>query len=786
MDGAFAFLSKAATLSGLEDKLGCARVLPQATIALAAWRRDRGGELDRVATRPWVGPDVRGTSLIVRSSARNEDGRTASHAGRYTTVQEVQGRDQLSTAIDAVFASYGEDTEGEVLIQPMVQRPIASGVVTSREVGAGRPYIVISTSQGADTTAVTGGRSNESRVYYQFRGLAALPAGPDGLVIAMLREVEALTGEANLDLEFAFAEGEGLPILLQARPLVDARSAGVAQDRQARQLATAEAKVSVVLGRHPLARGRRSALGCMTDWNPAEMIGVRPRPLALSLYRSLITDAVWSHQRRTYGYRDLGGFPLMIDLLGAPFIDVRASFESFVPAALEDVAAERLVDLYMDRLIAAPALHDKVEFEIVLSCYAFDIDERLAGLRAEGLPPGDAQSLRRALHALTARVLAPHQGPRHDDRAALHTLVVRRGQIRGSNLDPLASAYWLLEDCRRFGTRPFAGLARAGFIAMEMMNSLVATGVIDDADRRAFLMSLATVTTRMQRDLESLSRQRFLDLYGHLRPGAYDIRSPRYDEAPTQYFDRPGVPAPWRSATAAAGEAEAVRARIEPALAPVLRAHDIGLGADQFLDFVAEGVRGREEAKFLFTRNLSDALACLTRWGQGVGLSVEDLSFGDARVVDQCVASTRNPVDLFRDAIREGRESYGLTEATCLPPLILRPEDVWAFVVPPATPTFVTSGRAVGPVVTDLDRRQLAGAVVLVPSADPGFDWIFAHGVAGLVTAYGGANSHMAIRAAELDLPAVIGAGEQTFKTWAQAPALAIDCANRRVDPIFS
>jgi phosphoenolpyruvate-protein kinase (PTS system EI component) len=76
----------------------------------------------------------------------------------------------------------------------------------------------------------------------------------------------------------------------------------------------------------------------------------------------------------------------------------------------------------------------------------------------------------------------------------------------------------------------------------------------------------------------------------------------------------------------------------------------------------------------------------------------------------------------------------------------------------------------------------LAGAIVFIPSADPGYDWIFTRGIAGLVTAYGGINSHMAIRAGELGLPAVIGAGETLFQAWSSARRLRLDCANRRVE----
>ena len=53
-----------------------------------------------------------------------------------------------------------------------------------------------------------------------------------------------------------------------------------------------------------------------------------------------------------------------------------------------------------------------------------------------------------------------------------------------------------------------------------------------------------------------------------------------------------------------------------------------------------------------------------------------------------------------------------------------------------------------------------------MPSADPGFDWIFTRDISGFVTQFGGANSHMAIRASELGIPAVIGAGEALFRRW--------------------
>ena len=46
---------------------------------------------------------------------------------------------------------------------------------------------------------------------------------------------------------------------------------------------------------------------------------------------------------------------------------------------------------------------------------------------------------------------------------------------------------------------------------------------------------------------------------------------------------------------------------------------------------------------------------------------------------------------------------------------------------------------------------------------------------------YGGANSHMAIRTAELGIPAVIGAGSRHYQLWSKAKLLELDCGNKHV-----
>ena len=66
-------------------------------------------------------------------------------------------------------------------------------------------------------------------------------------------------------------------------------------------------------------------------------------------------------------------------------------------------------------------------------------------------------------------------------------------------------------------------------------------------------------------------------------------------------------------------------------------------------------------------------------------------------------------------------------------------------------------------------------------NADPGYDFIFSHNIRGLKTEYGGANSHMSIRCAEMGLPAAIGCGEVLFDKLLFSSKIQLDCYNKQI-----
>jgi phosphohistidine swiveling domain-containing protein len=770
------FGSKAETLERLAPLLRGAEILPQVRFSVAEWRADQLGILNRISSSAWGSE-----ALIVRSSARSEDSTSESKAGKFTSVSGVQGIAAIPPAVERVIASYASEDcmRDQVFVQPMLQEVSMAGVAVTREPHGGGPYFVINYDDSSGRCdSVTAGSADQLKTFICLKSRGEAIPGPLLPLLELLRELESLLGCDAIDVEFAVAN-HGVLYLLQVRPLVLKQAAADTEPIAAATNEIAQ-KVALLTRPHPYLHGNRTVFGVMPDWNPAEIIGLKPRPLALSLYRELITDSIWAYQRNNYGYKNLRSFPLLTSFHGLPYIDVRVSFNSFLPRDMKPDLAERLANYYIERLLAQPTLHDKVEFEIIFSCYTLDLPERLLSLTKHGFSQDDIADITNLLRNLTNKIINNDDGLWRRDREKLDKLVDRLPRVRDAYLDKISRVYWLLEDCKRYGTLPFAGLARAGFIATQFLHSLVTTGVLDRSEHALFLSDLETVGSQIGRDFSGLTKDEFLARYGHLRPGTYDILSPRYDEAPELYFD-------WSTrrqhkATTPRFALSVGQLRL---IERLLKEHGIEHDILSLIDFIKGGIEGREFAKFVFTRSLSDALSLIKQIGQENGLSIEDCSYLDIADIRALYAESGNVPARLRASAAEGKRRHSLTRQIVLPPLISMPEDAFAFHLPSIHPNFITKQSVTAPVSNiDDSPTALKDTILFVPSADPGFDWIFSRGIAGFVTQFGGVNSHMAIRANELAIPAVIGAGETFFHRWKKADKICLDCGNQQVQVI--
>ena len=765
------FSTKAKTLIGLIGVVRGARLLPMRVLSVSDWLSDPTMCLENIEE------DLGSNNWIVRSSCMLEDQATSSMAGAFLSLPNIPTKG-LSAAVARVIESYGvAQPTDEVLIQPMLENVIRSGVVFSHDPEACAPYRIVSWSDGRDTAVITSGQRG-GRVWRQAANSPFDPPREILPIINLVEELEAIFGGKPLDSEFAVTSSDGVEDLwiLQVRPLVLSYESESEKD-QFDRLEQIEKKVVRGIKPNPFLVGKRTVYGVMPDWNPAEIIGLRPRPLSQSLYREMVTDSIWAFQRNNYGYRNLRSFPLMLHFFGLPYIDVRLSFNSFIPADLDEELAGRLVDYYVDCLLKNPSLHDKVEFEIVLSCYTFDIGRRISELRGSGFSEEDCGLLVDSLRRITNNVIHPESGLWIKDWEKIGILNRRYAVLRSSDVDNLQRIYWLIEDGKRYGTLPFAGLARAGFIAVQLLRSLVTEGVLSEQDHDRFMSSIYSIPRKLGEDRCLLDKATFLERYGHLRPGTYDILSDRYDENPDLYFDWNENSYPQHSVE----EFKLSKSQLDK-VDKLLRSARLECDVLGLFNFVKSGIELREAAKFDFTRNLSDVLSLIVKVGADHGLSRDDLSYCDISVIKELHLSALNPKKILSQSIEIGRLQYQNANRLSLPPLIIEPKDVWGFEFPVVQPNFIGRKRLTGQVVRPIDRDMLARNIVCIENADPGYDWLFAFPIGGLITAWGGSNSHMAIRAGELGIPAIIGAGEILFNRWSNAKRLSIDCAEKRVE----
>ena len=767
------FSTKANTLSLLQSKTSKFTLLPQLNFTVRQLK-DCPNELKLQVLEKFPAQ-----KLIVRSSSLSEDSDNESLAGKFLSVMNVEPEEILD-AVSQVANSFSDSNpENQILIQPMLTDIAMSGVLFTLDPNTGGNYFVINYDDSSGSTdSVTSGEGEGLSTCYIFHSKKSGNIRLDTLCEAA-QELMALFGKNNIDIEFAFTSNSTL-YLLQARPLVLKQKA-VDFQIQSSALQRTQAYIASNMKPRPYLRGKRTIYGVMPDWNPAEMIGIRPKPLSSSLYRRLITDGTWAYQRDEYGYRNLRSFPLMVEFCGLPYIDIRLSFNSFIPKDIDDALSDKLANYYLDSLASDPDKHDKVEFEIVFSCNTFDLPQRINALFAHGFSREEQDTLRDSLRSMTNNIINTKDGLWITDIKKIDILDERREIIIASEMDDISKIYWLLADCTRYGTLPFAGLARAGFIAVQLLKSLVAVKILSDKDYQKYMGSLNTISSQMSTDWLELSYSAFLRKYGHLRPGTYDLTSKRYDAAPDMYLGDFSK----RASTVEKNDSFTLSLEQYTAIQQEMENQCLDGDVLALFKFIKAGIEGREYAKFIFTKSLSYALELFAKLGEAFGFSRDDISYLDCFVIERLYSSTHDVKNILANSINEGKRRYAETLTVTMPPVILEPDDIYAFHMPSGSPNFITLKVVSGEVCEhELSRENITGKILLVPAADPGYDWIFSCDVLGFVTAYGGANSHMAIRAGELGIPAVIGVGEKEYNRLSKANTLHIDCANKKIEVI--
>ncbi len=739
----------------------------------------------------------RGRRIVVRSSSSSEDSFQRSNAGHYKSILDVDSssEEEIIDAVDAVIASYRRDIRDpeneQVLIQCQARSVACSGVVFTRDIQSNRPYYLINYDETGSTDSVTSGSAGRTMRIIRNVKEETLPS-PWRQLVRAVRELEQIMEGLALDVEFAIDRDDRV-ILFQMRPLVASYKQGVVYDDHAffRMLENA----ALMYQHHKnVVTDTPMMLSDMAFWNPAEIIGNNPHPLDYSLYRAIITHRAWNQGIEGLGYRRLNQ-DLMHRIGNKPYVCLEYAFYSLIPQSVDEELALKLVRYYEEALRNNLTAHDKIEFEIVFSSYDFGTEERTKCLLEQGFDEAERSELVESLRETTESAILHFDEIWKADLDALDKLEEVRTSEEQLLKNPKATLHQILAavqslraSLQHYGTPQFARQARMAFMARAFLKSLTENGPegrkgeawFTDEDTDAFMQSISTVSTEFEKDfrafsMDQITRAEFNAKYGHLRVGTYDIRTERYD----QMNFRPG---PSRSQEKPAGREDALESG---RLSQALKAAGLSVTAEQLVCFIRHAIEQREYFKFEFTKSLSLILELLIRSGAVMEIARNDLSWleiEDFKLPQYMTADELK--DRLEVRIARRHQEYQEFRELCLPEVILDRSNLDVVEVYEARPNFITTKRIEGEVVLleEEPNADIHDKIVAVPKADPGYEWVFAKGIRGFITRYGGAASHMAIRCAEFEIPAAIGCGEKIYNYVSSLNYLTLDCKNGKIE----
>ena len=474
--------------------------------------------------------------------------------------------------------------------------------------------------------------------------------------------------------------------------------------------------------------------------------------------------------------------PLMYKFTGKPYIDARLSFYSFIPNSISKRTSKKIVNYWSRILISKPYLHDKIEFEIADG--SFDVDTKNKVLSNYNfLSTIEKKKYYKSLKILTEFQIKNFELEFSKNNKKLVELENSRIELIESYLQKKENFNCLmnnfLEKIKINGIVPFAKYARNAFIAKKILNSLERNNYLNLDKMNKVLNSLNTITSQFlslskTKNKNSETKSVFENLFYHLRPGTYDITVKRLisDIKKRKIRNLKSLLSFENSSKNLLSSNEIKK------IDKFILKNNLNFNTSKLYDYIVLSIKLRENSKFIFTRALSDYLQIIQKWGQKNLVSPEKLSNFNVKDILKNMSSNRK-IKYLND------KKQGDVNTVCkLPYLITTKSDFFVASILLSKPNFITDKKIISKIFflkKGQNTYKINKKIVLIENADPGFDWIFNNNIKGLITKYGGVNSHMSIRCHELNIPAAIGVGEETFEKLILGDKVILNCKENQI-----
>jgi glutamine kinase len=697
--------------------------------------------------------------LIIRSSSQQEDNIYQSNAGKFKSFQNLStNKEEVDKSINKIIKDFENDND-QIIVQEFIHKPKMSGVIFTRNLNNNSPYYTINFDKSGFTNLITSGADNPlMKTVIIMRGSKNFSKFFKK-ELKSVTKIEKLFNNDRLDLEFCITKNTFY--IFQCRPLKKLQN--IDDEKFDQAIINVRKKIKKIQNKIPNLSGKTTYFANMSDWNPAEMIGVKPSPLSLSLYSELITDEVWAEQRNDYGYQDVRPNPLMINFAGSPYIDLRVDFNSFLPSDLPKKIKEKSINYYLNKIKKNPSLQDKIEFELIETCYDFSTKKNLCKF----LSKKESDLYSKQLKDLTNKILINKPPILDNELKKIIKLNDKIEILKKSKLSEVQKIFFYIKDCKKLGTLPFAGTARLAFVSTKLLRSLVTMQILTEKDLEEFYQSIPTITKQMKLSYSNLRNKKdidnFLKKYGHLRPSTYSISSKNYKENFKEYFNKKNNP-----------DKNIIRKKLslskgkEIQINKLLKKHGLKINCKRFLDFASKSISLREYTKLIFSKSINQIFHNLIKLSKEIKMSRRDLEYISIKnfITHYSGVNVEKLKTSLNEEIKKNKRNEKFLNLIEFPEFISDEKDICNFEQKTKKGNFITNKIVEAEIIRlekIKDYSNLNNKIVLIKNADPGYDFIFSYKIKGLITEYGGANSHMSIRCLELGIPAIIGIGKRDY-----------------------
>ena len=689
--------------------------------------------------------------IMIRSNSSSEDKDSSSSAGKYLSIGPIEKTDleTIKKSWEMVINSYEEQDNQSVIFQNYIENAKSVSVLTSYKVGSDSAYRTFSTYYGSETDAITSGKYSEINNFFMHRSFDILPKKYEkyNVYLKIITQLEDLFKNKQLDIEMVLDKNNS-PQLLQVRPLMGKKlnkeSIFEEKDVIDRNLKNYKKLNKTTADRF----GTNQIYSNMSDMNPAEMIGKKPDNIAFGLYKFMFTDTTWNIQRGEFGYRKYSGGKLMELFNNVAYINVNHSLNSFLTRSLQKKSCEEIINYQLNKLKENPHLHDSIEFDISRSSYVFDTVEEFSKEYKNIISPSEIIKWHNDLIQIDTHNKSTLE---KNKKIILSTFSKLDKSFEYSKKENIK----LIRDTMAL---PFTHHSRLGFVYFAQLNSLLEKEVISEDQKKLLLLSVNSISTKMKADAYEVkigkkTLEGFLDVYGHIRAGNYNLLSSNlknnlnFTESLINNSEQP------------LGD-NILPKDIYTNIEEYFTINEIPLEASAWIDMFQEGISTRENSKFYYTKGIDGIL----------------------NEVGEKNTSDRELFDLLDIEFNEENTSDMRLKNVLMPDLITSNEDFYFYEEMSKDGNYIGQGTVIVDVLlieNEANRpNNLENKIVVIPAADPGWDWIFNYKIKSLVTKYGGPNSHMAIRCAEHNIPAILGVGENNFMVISNSKSLKIDFSN--------